>query len=117
MWIMLDKGFISIVQHNDDADLLLVRARVGDDLRNVFGEDIDVLEDTAADYLYRTVISRQRVAETLRDAVMGLDYSSHAKDVALQRSAPARGRTDAYYDTWEAMAQMQPTPPYSTRWG
>ncbi len=116
MWIMLDKGFISMVQHKDDPDLMLVRARVGADLANVFGDDIDIAEDPSADYLYRTVLSRQRVAETLRDAVLGLDYISHAKDVALERSAPNKHRHDAYYGTWTAMSKMQPTRPYGGRW-
>ena len=117
MWIMLDKGFISMVQHKDDPDLMLVRARVGADLANVFGDDIDIVEDPSADYLYRAVVTRQRVAETLRDAVLALDgYTSHAKDVALERSAPNQHRHDAYYGTWEAMAGMQPTRPYGGHW-
>lgn len=116
MWILLDKGFISIVQHKDDPDLMLVRARVRDDLSNVLGEDIDIVEDKAADYLYRTVVSRQRVADTLRDAVLNVDYTSHVKDIAIERSSENPRRSDAYYATWTAMSKMQPTRPYGGRW-
>jgi hypothetical protein len=112
MWLLLDTGFVSIVQHRDDPDLLLVRARVEDDITAVFGPDIAVQERHGADYLYGAVIPRTRVADVLASKVMALDYDSHVKDIAIQRSAPADGRSAAYYDTWSAMAQMQSIPPY-----
>jgi hypothetical protein len=115
MWIMTDTGFVSIVQFRDDPSKLLVRARVEDDLYNVFGEDITVETLPGADYLYRTVLDRVDVAEILTMKVFDLDYESHAKDVALDRSAKVPGRTEAYYGTWSAMAKMQPIPPYQTQ--
>lgn len=115
MWILLDKGFISMVQHRDDPALLLVRARVKADISNVFGDDVEVVADPAADYLYRAVVPRERVAGTLREAVLAIDYDSHVKEVAVERSAPAPGRYEAYLGTWSAMSRMQPTPPYRGR--
>ena len=82
----------------------------------MFGDDVEVDEDPAADYLYRAAIARERVADVLRDAALDLDYESHAKDVALARSEPNPARHDAYYQTWSAMSRMQPTPPYGGRW-
>ena len=76
----------------------------------------EIFEDLTADYRYRAVISRAQVADTLREAVMSLDYDSHVKEVAVERSAPVRGREDAYYETWSALSKMQPTPPYGGQW-
>ena len=112
MWIMLDTGFISIVEHNDNPDVLLVRARVREDIALTFGDDIEIEEMPGADYLYRASVDREEVAELIWHKVMSLDYTSHAKDVALKRSSPAEGRRAAYYDTWSAMGRMQPIPPY-----
>jgi hypothetical protein len=114
MWLMLDTGFVSIVEYRGDPQSLLVRSRVRADISRVFGDDVTVEEKPGADYLFRAVLPRERVAEVIAAKVMGLDYDSHAKDVALARSEPARGRRAAYYGTWTAMAGMQPIPPYST---
>ena len=103
MWIMLDKGFISMVQHKDDPDLMLVRARVGADLANVFGDDIDIVEDPSADYLYRAVVTRQRVAETLRDAV-------------LARTAPSTAKTSPWSAPPPTSTGTTPTTARGRRW-
>jgi hypothetical protein len=113
MWIMTDVGYLSIVEHQDDPGLLLVRARVGEDITSVFG-DVEVEEKPGADYLYRAVLDRGFVANVLREKVMTLDYTSHAKDVAIQRSHTVAGRSSAYYATWTAMAKIQPYAPYAT---
>lgn len=113
MWIMCDTGYISIVEHQDDPNVLQVRSRVKDDITNVFGTDVEVYEHVGADYLFRANVSRERVADTLWEKVWGLDYTSHVKDVAIKRSAPAQGRSAAYYATWSAMAKMQPVAPYA----
>ena len=115
MWLMLDTGFISIVEHQESPDWLLVRSRVKADITNVFGDDIEVETLPGADYLYRAIIDRDRVANTLWEKIWTLDYASHAKDIAIKRSAPAVGRSAAYYATWTAMSKMQPIPPYSYR--
>ncbi len=116
MWLLLDTGFISVVQHKDDPALLLVRSRVRDDISNILGDDVEIVENPHADYLYRAVVSRERLAAALLKAVQSLDYTSHVKDIALQRSAPSPGRQAAYYDTWAAMSRMQPTRPYGGDW-
>lgn len=113
MWILMDTGFISIVQHNRDPRLMLVRSRVEDDLAALgtdcaaHGWDLDIERDDTADYRWRTIIPRDVLADILRDRVLGIDYDSHVKDVALERSAPNPARRDAYYDTWAAMHTMQ----------
>lgn len=116
MWILADQGFISIVEHQDDMNVLQVRSRVREDISRIF-PNADVYEHDGADYLYRANISREEVANVLWEKVMTLDYTSHVKDVALKRSAPAQGRSTAYYATWTAMSKMQPVPPYHKKSG
>lgn len=116
MWLVLDKGFVSVVEHRDDPSRLLVRARVAEDILGIFGDDVEIVENPTADYLYRAVVSRERFADTVMAAVQALDYPSHFKDVAIERSAPVAGRPEAYYGTWTAMSRMQPTRPYGGEW-
>ena len=113
MWVLTDKGFISVVQRYDDPATLLVRARVKEDILGLFPE-AEVLDVPGCDYEFRSDIRRREVAEVLAEKVMMLDYSSHAKDIALERSAPNPARHRAYYSSWSAMAAMQPCAPYST---
>jgi hypothetical protein len=111
MWILTDVGFISVVEHQDDMNMLQVRSRVREDISRIF-PNAAVYEHDGADYLFRANISREEVANVLWEKMMTLDYTSHVKDVAIKRSAPAAGRSAAYYATWTAMSKMQPVPPY-----
>jgi len=114
MWVMCDTGFISLVQHRDQTgDYILARSRVKEDLTAIFGPDTVIEDDESADYRFRTKVERYRVAAVISAKILSLDYTSHAKDVALKRSAKADGRTNAYYDAWTAFSQMQPTRPWS----
>lgn len=114
MWILTDTGFLSIVEHRYDPTKLLVRARVKGDLQafgakyeTLFADQLTIDEDPNADYRWRTVATREHVADLLRTKVMELDYDSHVKDVAIQRSTPNEARATAYYATWNAMYKMQ----------
>ena len=113
MWLMTDRGFVSLVEDRDDRDVLQVRARVKEDILGLFPE-VQVLDRPGGDYQFRARLSRSEVANVLAAKVMSLDYGSHAKDVALDRSEPNPARYRAYYTTWSAMAEMQPCAPYST---
>lgn len=113
MWLTTTEGFISMVEDRNDPAMLQVRARTPEDITANFPE-ADVLTMPGADYRYRARVNRQDVADRLAAAVMAIDYDSHFKDVALERS-PANGqRYAAYYGTWSAMARMQDYAPYST---
>lgn len=113
VWLMCDRGFVSLVEDRDDKDVLQVRARVREDILGLF-PTAKVLDQPGGDYQFRARVNRAEVANVLADKVMTLDYDSHAKDVALERSEPNPARYRAYYATWSAMAEMQPCPPYST---
>lgn len=115
MWLIADTGFVSIVVHEDNPDILIVRARVARDIETLFGcTRDDIVTMPGADYLYRAFIPRWIVADVLWEKVMSLDYTSHSKDIAIARSPKAPGRTKAYYAIWHALADLQPIPPYAT---
>ena len=114
MWILMDTGFLSIVQHNKNKNRLLVRARVEGDIKEfarlykeLFNKKLKIDEVVEADYRWRTTAERGKVAELLMTKIMELDYTSHVKDVAIKRSAPNTARSAAYYATWDAMNMMQ----------
>ena len=113
MWLVTTEGFISLVQDRDDPSVLQVRARVPEDISANF-PGAEVFVASGADYRYRARVPRKDVAEALANAVTRLDYTSHFKDVALERSPANQARYSAYYGTWSAMARMQDYAPYST---
>ena len=113
MWLVTTEGFISLVQDREDPSVLQVRARLPEDISANF-QGAEVFVAPGADYRYRARMPRRNVAEALAEAITKLDYTSHFKDVALERSPANAARYTAYYDTWSAMARMQDFAPYST---
>lgn len=113
MWIVTTSGFVSLVEDRADSGILQVRSRVAEDITAMF-PTAEVMTIPGADYLHRARVDRREVANRLAAAVMGIDYTSHFKDVALERSPGSAERYAAYYGTWSAMARMQDYAPYST---
>jgi len=112
MWIVGQYGFISLVQHKNDPGIMQVRARVREDILMYFpGYEIDMI--IGADYLYRTNVPREIVAETIAAEIMGYSVTSHVKDEAIRASQPNAYRQTAYYACWRALSDMQPYAPYS----
>lgn len=112
MWLVTTEGFVSIVEDRDDPSMLQVRARMPEDISGNF-PGAAVLVVAGADYRYRARVNRQEVADRLAAAAMAIDYTSHFKDVALERSAGSAERYGAYFGTWAAMARLQSHAPYS----
>ena len=60
MWIFTQDGFLSVVEHRDDSDCLIVRSRARDDLERMAhfaGQEIIVMPD--ADYRFRVEVPGQ----------------------------------------------------------
>src|SRR5512143_2165047 len=76
MWMFTTKGFFSIVQHKDDPDCLLVRARVKGDIKQHWPyAKIQKTED--ADYLYRAKIPKSDVEAAIHEIVKNINYTSY----------------------------------------
>lgn len=112
MWVISETGFVSLVEDRDDPTKLQVRGRVREDIEAMFPE-AEVYDLPGADYLHRARVNRKQVADTIRDAILTIDYTSHFKDHAIQTSPPNPERLNALYGCWEALAGMQAYRPYS----
>jgi len=83
MWVIAKHGFVSLVEHNTDPDLIRARARRREHLADTFDlNDIDIIDlgRDAPDYRWHADVPRVHVAQALYDAVLNLDYSSHVKE-------------------------------------
>jgi len=105
MWIMLNGGFLSIVDNSNTKGELLVRARRRGDIEKVF-PDAKVTSAVGRDYLFRASIKRELVADALHKQVMGITYPNFKDSVKDDKLH------DAYSDVWGRMARLQETPPY-----
>ena len=98
---------------------LLVRARIKGDLEalKLYDPEAIFFEDLTADYEFRLIVRREALAQFMYDQAMGIDYWSHVKEEMNRRSPKAPGRMNAYYRVWNALADIQPNPPYgAVKW-
>jgi hypothetical protein len=110
MWVINKSGFFSVVQHNKDAGVLMIRARVVDDLVRAFPDDIDkIVELETADYRYRISLPRLDVEQWMLDELDDVTYTSHAKE-EMSKGKP--GRYSAYMSVWSVLGDLQPGGPY-----
>jgi hypothetical protein len=104
VWIFAKAGFLSIVQHRDQPDMLMVRARVKGDIEHFF-PSAKVIRMEDADYLYRTILPRNTVAAVIAKTVDAINYcGAHGtsfKSIVDKRRAPF------YLNVWDTMAEMQ----------
>lgn len=131
MWLFEKRGFVSVVAYDPKKDRntqsefrkiakqadthLLVRARIKEDLDWL--KDVQpnlVIEtDAGADYAFRAVIPRKKFKTALANAVDGITYDSHFKEVARDNSPKSQGRYSAMMSVWTAMSKLQPIAPWS----
>lgn len=101
MWIFAKHGFFSIVEHKDNSNLLMVRARAAGDIE-YYWPDAEVLITPNADYLYRTTLARKVVAARIARAVDDIDSPQFKPTVAKERAS-------FYARVHMMMARMQAT--------
>jgi len=102
MWLFNKDGFLSIVEHRDDPDMLIVRARMQGDIERFWPEQkIWITRD--ADYLYRAYISKERVAAVLWKMAKNIDYDKFKPAVSDHR------RSHWYLKVWQVLDHMQHT--------
>jgi hypothetical protein len=80
MWICFNNGFVSAVEHRDNPEMLMVRARRREHLRDNF-PDYDIIVGGSTDYKYRIVISKTEFAEIVKNSVMNIDYDNFKNSV------------------------------------
>ena len=97
---MSNTGFISIVAHRERPEDLLVWARRAGEIASDF-PGADVQRTPEADYLFRSIISREKVAEVIAQRLQEIDYDN------LKNSVGDTPLHDAYVDTWSTMYRNQ----------
>lgn len=133
MWLIGQDGFSSTVKFvpaKDQAmaqrfgatdpagDYLLVRGRDRQQLNLIaqrFGLELDA--DTAADYKYRLVLTREQFKTYMAEQIDAIDYTAHFKEASMSRPVNRGFRkwSAALYAIWTELELVQDTPAYQTK--
>lgn len=84
MWVFLKDGFVSIVEHKTDKELLVVRGRRKEDVYNFFLGDVpedDIVFTEKSDYQYRYSDRRDGIILYLGNHVLDIDYTNFKKSI------------------------------------
>lgn len=78
----MNNAFVSIVEHYDDPDLLVVRGRFPGDVSRFLGVPVGLeRETTHTDYRYRIAAPRKVVEEAVLLAVRGISYPNFKNSI------------------------------------
>ena len=102
MWLFLNDAMLSVVAHRTKPQHLLVRARILGDLERVF-PGAKVTRTPDADYLYRAVVTRKRVAAAIGSELQAITYPNFKGSIPLGNATRSR----AYHRCWDAMMDAQ----------
>ncbi len=109
MWLATKYGFFSVVAHQDDPDLVQVRARSRADLGHLRGfaqgrgiPIPDIVMTPANDYCCRIFMTRQSWTQLGGELATEIDYPNFKEQV---RGEPLRDA--AYTQMWSAMRTFQ----------
>ena len=121
MWLQTTYGFYSVIEHRDDIDTLMVRARSRDDLvalcdevaagirrdynkGDAEGFDTESIVYTPdADYAYRLVVPRKAWMEVSLRLMADIDYPNF-KNAVSERDPE---RANLYHDLWLSLLSIQ----------
>lgn len=110
MWLVSPRCFLSVVQHRDHADVLIVRARRKNDLF-VFLPDLrpsDIVSHAGTDYPHRVFVARGRFARAQEAFIRTeLTYPN------MKGAVPDwdRQRHTIYMRVWTALSALNDTEP------
>lgn len=107
MWLFTPHGFYSAVEHRNQPDTIIVRARDADDLEALrsYIPDLEVVETTNADYRYRAFVSRSEWASAVSTMSRQIDYDNFKNAVKKRQG---EHRASVYMRVWSAMLALQP---------
>lgn len=103
MWICFRDAYLSIVAHEREPALLLVRARRPGDIGNVFPY-ARVIETPGRDYLFRAEIPRDEVSRVIGEVVgtmRATNFKASVRDKALHAGLFYKPVwNDSHYTLW-----------------
>lgn len=105
MWIFTSTGFVSTVQHRDDPDRLVVRARDRISLEPLIARTgAEVNPWQGSDYAFRIVVDRAAFEAWLAEQAQAIDYTNF-KSSALRARGGRFERT--LHRVWDVMMEFQ----------
>lgn len=99
-----------MVEHRDNDELVLIRARAREDLVNLTaydGEGFDekhIIEDLKADYQWRLIVPRAAWIEVLTKLTTDIDYDNFKDAVKEKQGAD---RASLYMSIWSILRRLQ----------
>lgn len=120
MWLQTTDGFFSVVEHRDNDELVLIRARTREDLENLTRYDAEgfddehIIEDLAADYQWRLIAPRAAWLEVLTKLTNEIDYDNF-KDAVKKKQGPERA--SLYMSIWTILRRLQYGDPVKGKYG
>jgi hypothetical protein len=100
MWIFTQTGFVSAVQHRDDKNLLVVRARDRLSLEPLAeATQAEITTNAMADYPYRVIVSKDDLAAWTVDQIDDLSYPNFKNQVAVTRGKQFASRLGSVWAT------------------
>jgi hypothetical protein len=110
MWLFTKIGFYSIVQHHEDPNIFLIRARAEKDLINLKNEVLSIgrrkihtSEDR--DYFCRVFVDRTELYEIMSHLIALVNYTNFKNEVAKQLDQ--KDKMTSYHRVWSAMFDYQ----------
>ncbi|MEW9580605.1 hypothetical protein ABQJ48_03210 [Paraburkholderia sp. DGU8] len=110
MWLLMNDSMLSVIASDKDENLLVVRARRPNDIRRVFGPDVEEIHIPGRDYQVRAFLPRQQVADVIASRLLSTPYFNFKDSVDCRKDNDLHL---AYVDIWHTLAAIQPIPPYS----
>lgn len=111
MWVAMNDSFVSIVQDNTDPKSVVVRARVEEDLENLFPEhSAEIIETDDSDYRFRLFLDKIYVADRIKERVLDIDYFN------FKDSVKQSWRKIAYLKIWQVLYDVQQKMYEKTPW-
>ena len=105
MWIFTQTGFVSAVQHRDDPDLLVVRARDRLSLEPLAeSTTLNITTNAQADYPYRVILSKDDFAAWTLTQIEDLNYPNFKNQVAVTRGKKFAGHLG---EVWATMLRAE----------
>lgn len=101
MWLFGQRGMFSIVQHKDNPEILIVKARMKGDIEQHW-PNATIERNEHYDYLYRANLRRNEVAYTIQEMVKAIDYTSYKGELHDRKR-----RYPYYLRIWEVLSDMQ----------
>ena len=101
MWLMTTRGFYSVVEHRDDADRLIVRARCRGDIEALAGLVSGMpVELASADYAWRVEVTRSEWQAAMQVLVGEIAYPNFKSAIV------DRDHHEAYMRVWSVLLAL-----------